>query len=119
VTLGALGGTLKPLTRAQLLALPPVVNLVTLGQALGVSEPVIRERARRGELEQLGIRCLRLGAQYRIPTADILRLLGIELDTETAGPAPPGPADHSAVAPPPPSEDTSTHERTSAYRRSA
>jgi hypothetical protein len=80
------------MSRAELLALPPVVNLVTTGRALGVSEPVIRERARRGELEALGVRCLRLGAQWRVPTADILRLLGITPGNETAGPAPTGPA---------------------------
>ena len=68
----------QPLTRAELLALPPVINLVTLGRALGLSEPVIRERARRDELAALGIRVLRLGAQYRVPTADVLRLLGVD-----------------------------------------
>jgi hypothetical protein len=77
VTLGALGGALKPLTREELLALPPVINLVTLGQALGISEPVIRERARSGDLERMGITVLRLGAQYRIPSADVLRVLGV------------------------------------------
>lgn len=68
---------MTPLTRAELLDLPPVINLVTLGKALGISEPVVRERARRGEFEALGIRVLRLGAQWRIPTADVLRLLGL------------------------------------------
>jgi hypothetical protein len=76
-----------PLSRAELLELPPVINLVTLGRALGVSEPVIRERARQGELARMGIRVLRLGAQYRIPTADVLTLLGLDPGTdETAGP---------------------------------
>jgi len=90
MTLGALGGAVKPLTRKELLDLAEtcvVTDLVTLGRALGVSEPVIRERARRGELDKLGIRCLRLGAQWRVPVADILRFLG--MDMETAGPAPP------------------------------
>jgi hypothetical protein len=48
VTLGALGGQVKPLTRAEVLKLAetsPVTNLVMLGRALGVSESVIRERA--------------------------------------------------------------------------
>lgn len=94
MTLGAQGGAIKPLTRAELLALPPVINLVTLGRALGVSEPVIRERNRLGEIERMGIRVLRLGAQYRIPTEDVLAVLGIARDMETAGPAPPGPAGH-------------------------
>ena len=94
VTLGALGGAVKPLTRAEVLELAeasPTTTLPMLGRALGVSEPVIRERARRGELDKLGIRCLRLGAQWRVITADIVTFLGITRDTE-AGPAPPDPA---------------------------
>jgi hypothetical protein len=99
VTLGALGGALKPLTRTELLALPPVVNLVTLGQALGISEPVIRERVRRGDIAALGIRVLRLGQQYRVPTEDILRVLGISRENGEAGPAPPAdPADRAIAA---------------------
>ena len=85
MTLGALGGAVKPLTRKELLELAdtsPVTNLPMLARALSVSEPVIREMRRRGQLEELGIRCLRLGAQYRIPVADILRVLGINPDDE-------------------------------------
>jgi hypothetical protein len=86
-----------PLSRAELLALPPVTNLPTLGRALGVSEFTIRERARRGELPAMGIRVLRCGVQYRIPTEDILQLLGITRNDE-GGPDPPGPpADQSAA----------------------
>jgi hypothetical protein len=68
----------QPLTLAELLELPPVINLVTLGRALGLSEPVVRERARKNEFAALGIRVLHLGAQYRVPTADVLQFLGIE-----------------------------------------
>ncbi len=71
----------EPLTRAELLRLPPITNLPTLARALGVSEPVIRERHRLGEIEQLGIRVLRLGSQWRVPTEDILRVLGISRDS--------------------------------------
>lgn len=81
MTLGALGGAVKPLTRDELLELArttPVTDLVTTGRAFGVSEPVIREQARNGELEKTGVRVLRLGAQYRIPVADILRVLGLD-----------------------------------------
>ena len=94
MTLGAQGGAVQPLTRKELLELAetsPTTNLVMLGRALGLSEPVVRERARRGEFDKLGIRCLRLGAQWRVPVADILRFLGIG-DMGTAGPAPPDPA---------------------------
>jgi hypothetical protein len=89
MTLGALGGAVKPLTRAEVIKLAedsPVTTLPMLGRALGVSEPVIRAQARSGELEKMGVRVLRLGAQYRVPTADILRVLGI--DPETIQPHP-------------------------------
>jgi len=75
----------RQMTRQEVLALPPVVDLPTLGRALGLSEPVIRERARRGELEPIGIRVLRLGWQYRVPTEDILRVLGITRGAELEG----------------------------------
>ena len=103
MTLGASGGRIRPLTRTQLLELAetsPTTNLVMLGRALGVSEPVIREQARRGELAALGIRVNRLGAQWRVITAGILAYLGITRDTETAGPVPsPGPADITPLRP--------------------
>jgi len=94
MTLGALGGAVKPLTRKELLDLAetsPVTTLVMLGRALGVSEPVIRERARRGELAALGIRCNKLGQQWRVITADILTYLGIVREMETSGSLPPEP----------------------------
>jgi hypothetical protein len=95
MTLGALGGRIQPATRAELIELArtsPVTNVVTVGRVLAVSEPVIREMARNGELEKLGIRVLRLGYQYRVPVADILRVLDVDPDTETAGSVPPDPA---------------------------
>ena len=67
-----------PLSRAEIAALPPVIDLPTLGRALGVSEPVIRERARSGELGAIGIRIVRLGAQYRVVTASLLAFLGVD-----------------------------------------
>jgi hypothetical protein len=70
----------EPLTREQLLALPATTNLPTLGRAFGVSEPVARERHRLGEWERLGIRILRLGQQWRVITADMLNVLGVEPD---------------------------------------
>ena len=87
MTLGALGGAVKPLTRVEVIKLAedsPVTTLPMLGRALGVSEPVIRAQARSGELEKMGVRVLRLGVQYRVPTADILRVLGIDPKTNSA-----------------------------------
>jgi hypothetical protein len=76
----------RSLSREELLALPPTTNLATLGRAFGISEPVTRERHRRGEFETLGIRVLRFGAQWRVVTADILRVLGLASEvTKDAG----------------------------------
>lgn len=90
MTLGACGGRVKPLTRTELIKLAetsPTTNLVMLGRALGLSEPVVREMRRRGDLAAMGIRVLALGRlpQYRIPVADILAVVGIDLETEKAG----------------------------------
>jgi len=66
-------------------ALPPTIGLPDLGRALGVSEPVIRGRARSGELDRLGIKVVRLGVQYRVITASVWTLLGIAPDGGAAG----------------------------------
>jgi len=92
MTLGASGGETQPLTRDQLLELPPVVTLETLGQALGVSAPTIRECHRRGDVTAFGIRVLRVGQQWRVVTADIWRLLGLN-------PAIPEPTSPAAAEP--------------------
>ena len=83
---------MKPLSREELLALPPVINLPTLGRAFGVSEPTVREQRRQGKFEAMGIRILRLGPQYRVITADVHRVLGVGPSVTAAGPALPGPA---------------------------
>ncbi len=75
---------MTPLTRAELLALPAATDLRTLGQAFGISEPVVRELRRQGRFEEMGIRINRLGLQYRVVTADILRALGIDPRDEAA-----------------------------------
>jgi hypothetical protein len=81
---------MRPLTRAQLLALPAATDLRTLGQAFGISEPVVRELRRQGRFEEMGMRINRLGLQYRVVTADILRVLGIDLPNETEHAGDPG-----------------------------
>ena len=65
------------MTRAEVLALPPVITLAQLARALGLSEPTIRTLNRNGELERLGIRVNRLGAQYRAVTASVWSYLGL------------------------------------------
>jgi len=68
------------MTRDELLALPTIIDLPTLARALDVSEPTIRERYRRGELDRLGIRVIPMGTRRKVVTADVLRVLGIEED---------------------------------------
>lgn len=90
MTLGALGGAVKPLTRAELIKLAeasPAAGTAMVARAFGVTEPVIRQMVHNGELEKMGVRVLRLGRLLRFSVADILAVLGIEMDTP--GPAPP------------------------------
>ena len=74
-----------PMSRAEILALPPVVDLRTLGRVLGVSEPTIREQARSGRLGALGIKVVPIGAQRRVVMASVLVFLGIDPAADGAG----------------------------------
>jgi excisionase family DNA binding protein len=67
------------LTRAEILTLPVVVDVTTAARALGLGRSTAYELARRGEFP---CRVIRVGSSYRIPTADLLRVLGIELPHE-------------------------------------
>ncbi|MFI7461853.1 helix-turn-helix domain-containing protein [Nonomuraea sp. NPDC049646] len=64
----------KALTTEQLLALPAAVDLVTAGLAWGLGRTTAHELARRGEFP-CAVR--RVGNQYRVPKADLLRSLGL------------------------------------------
>jgi excisionase family DNA binding protein len=74
------------LTCAELLALPVTVDVTTAARALGLGRSTAYELARRDEFP---CRVLRIGSSYRIPTADLLRVLGIEPPTPQQRPAPP------------------------------
>jgi predicted DNA-binding transcriptional regulator AlpA len=63
------------LTRAELLAFPVTVDVTTAARALGLGRSTAYELARRDEFP---CRVLRIGSSYRVPTADLLRVLGIE-----------------------------------------
>lgn len=65
------------MSRRELLELPPSVDLVTAGRALGIGRTKTYDLARA---EELPVRVLRLGNTYRVATADLLRVLGIEED---------------------------------------
>ncbi|MGP8000169.1 MAG: hypothetical protein ACLPKI_23060 [Streptosporangiaceae bacterium] len=77
----------RQLTKDQILTLPPVITLATLGECLGVSEPTIRACHRSGELERLGIKINRLGLQWRVITATVWQYLGLP-ESATTAPAP-------------------------------
>jgi len=62
------------MTLAELLALPVVVDVTTAARALGLGRSTGYELARCGEFP---CRVLRVGRSYRVPTADLLRVLGI------------------------------------------
>ncbi len=61
--------------RAELLALPAAIDLDTANRALGLGRSKGYELARR---DAYPCRVLRLGKKYRVITAELLRLLGIE-----------------------------------------
>jgi predicted DNA-binding transcriptional regulator AlpA len=63
------------LTRAELLALPAVVDVATAARALSLGRSTAYELARRDEFP---CRVLRIGSSYRVPTADLLQVLGID-----------------------------------------
>jgi excisionase family DNA binding protein len=69
------------LTRAELLALPVVVDVPTAARALGLGRSTAYELARRGEFP---CPILRVGSSYRVPTAGLLRILGVEPPTPSA-----------------------------------
>jgi Helix-turn-helix domain len=63
------------LTRAELLALPVVVDVPTAARALGLGRSTAYELVRRSEFP---CPVLRVGTSYRVPTAGLMHVLGIE-----------------------------------------
>jgi excisionase family DNA binding protein len=72
------------MTRAELLALPAVIDVTTAARALGLGRSTAYDLARRGEFP---CRVLHIGSSYRVPTSDLLRVLGIEPDQPAPPPA--------------------------------
>ncbi|MEU8513255.1 hypothetical protein AB0C76_16930 [Kitasatospora sp. NPDC048722] len=70
-----ISATAQGMGRAELLRLPAAIDLDTANRAIGLG------RSKGYELARLGAypcRVLRLGKKYRVITADLLRLLGID-----------------------------------------
>jgi hypothetical protein len=65
------------MTRAELLALPTAVDLVTAADAIGISRTLAYKMAKRDEFP---VQVLRISNSYRVPTGPLLRYLGIETD---------------------------------------
>lgn len=74
------GNTSVGMSRAEALALPVMVSLDTSNRALDLGRTTGYALARRGEYP---VKVHRLGNQYRVSRADLLRFLGID----TAGEA--------------------------------
>lgn len=64
-------------TPAAVAALPVVVDVVTAGEVLGMGRTAAYEMARRGDFP---VPVLRLGRRYRVATAHLRELLGIDLE---------------------------------------
>lgn len=62
------------MSREELAALPPTIDIATAARAIGCGRALAYELARRGEFP---CRVLRLGRRYVVPTADLMRALGI------------------------------------------
>jgi excisionase family DNA binding protein len=69
----------RGLTRAELLALPVTVDVATAARALGLGRSTGYELVRRGKFP---CRVLQVGSSYRVPTEELLRILGVVPDDQ-------------------------------------
>jgi excisionase family DNA binding protein len=73
------------MTLVELLAMPVTVDIGTAARALGLGRSTGYELARRGEFP---CRVLHVGSSYRVPTAELMRLLGVDPnELQTSSPA--------------------------------
>ncbi|MGH3885069.1 MAG: helix-turn-helix domain-containing protein [Pseudonocardiaceae bacterium] len=63
-----------PLTFEELNALPTAVDLMTAARALGIGRTKAYQLAKAG---QFPVRIIRVGNGYHVPTAELLKLLGV------------------------------------------
>jgi hypothetical protein len=73
-----------PMSRSELCALAehsPTTDIPTASRAFGFGANLGYELAQRGEFP---CRVLRLGRKLRVPTADLLRALGVEISVDAA-----------------------------------
>jgi hypothetical protein len=73
------------MTLVELLAMPVTVDIGTAARALGLGRSTGYELARRSEFP---CRVLHVGSSYRVPTAELMRLLGVDPnELQTTSPA--------------------------------
>jgi hypothetical protein len=65
---------MQPLTFGELHALPTVVDLMTAARALGIGRTKAYQLA---HADQFPCRIIRVGTSYHIPTAELLKVLGV------------------------------------------
>ena len=63
------------MSQDELLALPTTVSVETAARAIGLGRTRAYQLARRG---QFPCKVIRIGTSYRVVTADLRRLLGLE-----------------------------------------
>lgn len=74
-----------PLSLGQIMRLPSSVDLITAARALRLSRNKAYALAKAGEFP---CRVIRINDMYRVPTAELLTVLGIDLATQRALNAP-------------------------------
>lgn len=80
MTIGHDEGMAKTMTKAEVLALPLTVDVVTAGRAFGIGRDMSYRHARQGTFP---VPVLRVGGRYLVTRAALLRGLGITEDGPT------------------------------------
>lgn len=73
---------MQSLTFKQLYDLPAVVDLMTAARALGIGRTKAYRLAHDG---QFPVRIIRPGLSYHVPTAELLKVLGITVSPPPSG----------------------------------
>jgi excisionase family DNA binding protein len=101
------------MSRDELLSLPPAVGLDVVAKALNIGRTTCYQLARAGELP---VPVLRLGAQYRVASQELLRVLGMGSEPAPIGQLVTGRA-QQRPPPPPCASSASEEQRRPADRR--
>lgn len=72
---------MPPFTFDELRSLPTVVDLMTAARALDIGRTKAYQMAKTGEFP---VRIIRVGSGYHVPTAELMKVLGVEPIVETS-----------------------------------